>query len=54
MIHNNVDLKVSVIRDRNFNTPYYSNPYGLQKNVYPTFKPKVPVDPITNSPPKKD
>ena len=53
MIHNNVDLKSNVIRDRNFNTPYYSNPYGYLKNVFSS-KPDAPIGTISNSPIKKD
>ena len=28
------DLKVSIFRDRNFKTPYYSNPYGYAKHIF--------------------
>lgn len=49
---NNPDLKVSVTRDRNFNTPYYSNPYGYSKNVFQKEKPKMEFNTSTNSPVK--
>ena len=28
------DLKANIVRDRNFKTPYYTNPYGYAKNVF--------------------
>jgi hypothetical protein len=28
------DLKANIMRDRNFKTPYYTNPYGYSKNAF--------------------
>lgn len=47
-----VDLKVSLFRDRNFKTPYYSNPYGYGKNVFKSSHSQVEKVSIIDSPTK--
>lgn len=49
------DLKANIMRDRNFKTPYYTNPYGYSKNVFDRSKVnqsqyrKVPINLKTNA-----